>query len=149
MLRDLAFDFLHFAALPSKDAANIELGLSTFKGEDSIEPFHADAASELKLAAENLGIPADESTPYEHQGNGHIEVFIKLLKWGARSCLLHSGMGHKWWPWAASHWVFVWNLLTAGPMIFVLFRQKYDSKHLAQLWKLFLDKSILQAKKST
>ena len=29
LLRDLAFDFLHFAALPAKDAGSIELGLST------------------------------------------------------------------------------------------------------------------------
>ena len=71
LLRDLAFDFLHFAALPSKETANIELALNTFKGAQKIERFHSDAASELRLAAENLGIPSDGSIPYEHQGNGH------------------------------------------------------------------------------
>ena len=61
------------------------------------------SADEIKKAAENLRILADESMPYEKQGNGAIEVFVKLFKWGNRASILQAGTGSKTWAKAGEH----------------------------------------------
>ena len=68
---------------------------------DVIERFHSDAADEITAACKNLGIPTDESVPYEHQGNGLIEVFVRELKRHIRSVVLQSGMGYPRWAYVA------------------------------------------------
>ena len=81
----------------------MEYGLRFYSGDQHIELFNSDSAAELADAAQNCGYLNQESAPYEPQSNGAIEVFVRLTKYGARSTILQSGLGHKWWPKASQH----------------------------------------------
>ena len=106
---------IFYNSYQAKVTESIEYGMRFYQGDDCIQRLHVDSASELAKAARALGIMIDPSPPYEPQSNGAIEVFVGIIKQDTRSVLLHSGLGHKWWPHAMEYVTFAYNLETNAP----------------------------------
>ena len=87
------------------------LALRTYMGAGR-EParLYSDNSAEIIAAAKELKWLHDTSTPYRPQTNGVAERAIQRMKQGTRAVLLQSGLGHRWWTYAAKCYAFLRNV---------------------------------------
>ena len=97
----------------TKSAEDAKRSLLHFTGPDArVKTFHSDNAWELVAAARELGWIHSTATPGHPQSNGVAERFVRTVLEGTRTLLLHAGMEHRWWRYAARCFTFALNVAT-------------------------------------
>ena len=102
-LKDDATGFRGFYAQQAKAALDTTVSLRHFMGKVPLKVMRSDNSKELLATASEMRLVHETATPYTPSTNTRIEREIGVILGGTRTNLQHSGLSHKFWPYAASH----------------------------------------------
>lgn len=80
----------------------------------TVKVLHSDGGTEfinrtLKAYCASVGTTMTRSPPKVPTHNGIAERYVRIIKDGARTMLMHCGLPATWWHRAVVHFVYIWN----------------------------------------
>jgi hypothetical protein len=114
-LLDLATRFGYVGAVQSTGSDPVVYHMIHAVGKDEVGLVYSDGGSGIVSACNQLNVNSDQSQPEIHETNGIIEKYNQQIIDGTRVLLVQAGLPPVFWPYAATCYCMLSNIVDKAP----------------------------------